>query len=97
MTERIQCCVPFCKRTARAKGFPGEEIICGKHWMMVSKPTRRFQKRALRKAVAFMETYPDPADVPPALQDYAIRLIKISLKAWERVKKEAIEAAGGIG
>jgi hypothetical protein len=31
-TDRIPCCVPFCRRTGARIRFPdAEEIICGKH------------------------------------------------------------------
>lgn len=94
MTVPIPCCVPFCKRTAA--GGPGEEIICGKHWMMVAKETRRVHSRMRRKAIAFMDKHPFPDDLTEEKRAFGARLIRISYKTWERVKKEAIEAAGGL-
>ncbi|WP_262027630.1 hypothetical protein [Microvirga sp. Mcv34] len=42
MTERVRCCVPFCRRTIAAEKLkPWNEWICGKHWSAVPKIERR--------------------------------------------------------
>ena len=45
MTERVECCVPLCRRTI---GKPYDEWICAKHWPGVPK----HMKAALRRAKA---------------------------------------------
>lgn len=44
MTERISCCVPFCRRTTRNDGT-FSEWICGKHWRLVSRKAKLFKRR----------------------------------------------------
>lgn len=76
MTDRIPCCVPFCKRTRQA--IPElflVEWICGEHWRMTSPLWRRRFFKA-KKAQH---------------RSWLVRQI------WTRLKKQAIEAAGGIG
>ena len=43
MSERIGCCVPFCRRTRLNPGF--NEWICGKHWAVIAKDRRRVYGR----------------------------------------------------
>ena len=49
MTERIACCVPFCRRTTLNK-HGWSEWICGDHWRLIPKPLRRVQGRINRRA-----------------------------------------------
>lgn len=89
MTERPKyprtgCVVPFCRRTSTL--FQGE-WICGEHWRCVSPHLRRRHHklaRAYRKA--------------DAAQRYgrANRLIGLFERNWARIKRHAIERAGGI-
>lgn len=47
---RIPCCVPFCGRTAAADKHPGcSDIICGKHWRLAPKVSRRVYTRAYKR------------------------------------------------
>ncbi len=46
MTERLGCCVPFCRRTTRRVEFA--EWICGNHWRLVGKPQRQAYGRLMR-------------------------------------------------
>ncbi len=45
-SARIQCCIPFCRRTRINPGF--SEWICGDHWRNVPKPQRRVHGRLQR-------------------------------------------------
>jgi hypothetical protein len=82
--------VPFCRRTAAAEivetaagQFPTVEVICAKHWRPVD-PKRR---RAWRRLAKLIRTAP--------LED----LVDIGRRAgrvWDALRREAIEAAGGI-
>lgn len=46
---RINCCVPFCRRTSRnPDGWA--EWICGKHWSTTSKRVRAAYHRRKRRA-----------------------------------------------
>jgi hypothetical protein len=58
MTDRLPCCVPFCRRTTRDDGR-FSEWICGAHWRLVDKELRRLKSRAgaaIRKAEAEIES-----------------------------------------
>ena len=48
MTERIACCVPFCRRTT-ARFRPPTEWICGDHWRGVPKRLRGLYSLAKRR------------------------------------------------
>jgi hypothetical protein len=45
MTDRIPCCVPFCRRTRRNDGR-FSEWICGAHWRLVDKKLKRLKKQS---------------------------------------------------
>ncbi len=96
MTDRISCCVPFCRRTYRNdEGYA--EHLCGNHWRLADKYLRRrrgkLEHRYRRKFgnTAFWEY---PAGSPERLE--AVKLDRICGKAWEACKKQAIERAAGI-
>jgi len=78
---RVGCVVPYCRRTTVA-GRPDAEWLCPKHWPTISKRRRQVWGR-LRKQ---WRRY-GPEKVSPA------RWFRI----WDRLKREAIERAGGIG
>ncbi|GLK86629.1 hypothetical protein [Ancylobacter defluvii] len=85
----IGCCVPFC-RAARGdrKGDPLSahmEWICSRHWQSVSKRLKR-RRSKLRRLLARTN---DPAR--------RLRINEADNRAWAACKREAIEAAGGIG
>lgn len=79
--DRIPCEVPFCKRTADSSKFEeGERIVCRKHWRLGDARPRRVYSAAMRK---FKKT----GD---------LRYVEIANRNWERVRKQAIERAGGL-
>ncbi len=83
MTDRISCCVPFCRRThANPKGWV--EWVCGKHWAMVSKSVRR--RRAKVQRAIKRESDPDRVS----------RLYYCDEVLWRKGLKQAIERAAGI-
>lgn len=98
MTDRIACCVPFCRRTAPRDKFPNcSEIICGKHGRMASRTVRlRYRKlfRRYRKNLGGMQYWEHPAGSPLRLE--GVKLACILDKLWDRYKQGAIEAAAGI-
>lgn len=47
MTERLRCCVPFCRRTTKQAEFP--EWICGDHWCLLPKQRRRAYGRHVKR------------------------------------------------
>ncbi len=80
---RAQCAVPFCGRTT---GRAHDEWICGDHWKLVSHDTRRriaLHRRRFHKGGA-SETDKNRAH-------------HFFWSYWDRAKREAIEAAAGIG
>ncbi|KAB0269007.1 hypothetical protein FEZ63_02555 [Microvirga brassicacearum] len=48
MSDRISCCVPFCRRT-RKNDLGFLEWICGDHWRGVPKPMRQAYGRVTRR------------------------------------------------
>ena len=81
MTDRIPCEVPFCRRTAdRSKFGDGVRIICGKHWRLGNMRPRKLYSAAKRK---FKKTGID-------------RYNWLANRAWDIVRKQAIERAAGI-
>lgn len=85
--SRLQCIVPFCRRTARADHFPpGYTIICQKHWRLVPQPLKREHRRwerMARKAISRGLCTP--------------RIHTRAFSAWSACKAAAIEAAMGVG
>jgi hypothetical protein len=47
VSDRLQCCVPFCRRTTARSDF--EQWICGDHWRLVGQTKRRVYGRYLRR------------------------------------------------
>ncbi|MDQ0510915.1 hypothetical protein [Ancylobacter amanitiformis] len=95
MTTRLQCCVPFCRRTTKDRH---DEWVCGKHWSAVPQRERRRLARAgrwYRKRFGQNAAWTYPAGSPKRIE--AVRFDRHWRKCWERCKRAAIEAAGGIG
>jgi hypothetical protein len=80
MSDRIPCCVPFCKRTAPKARWPHAfEWICSKHWRLVDLDARRLNSAYLRR-----ERKGKPVNSPTPYWH------------WQRCKRQAIEAAMGL-
>lgn len=98
---RTACCVPFCRRTrGLRKGETAlpSEWVCGEHWRMVPKHNRVRLTRAYRwYRRRFGDNGPHiyPAGSPNRLA--AVRYGRHWRRCWERCKRAAIEAAGGVG
>lgn len=100
---RIGCCVPFCRRTiGAAKLAPNSEWVCGKHWPLVPKRLKRHKRliaklihREMHKHPLFNEYWKMPPGSRARIRAY--HLWTIDAAVWERCKRAAIEAAGGIG
>jgi hypothetical protein len=47
MSDRLRCCVPFCRRTHK----PGQwaEWMCQKHWVLIRAERRRVYRRLERR------------------------------------------------
>ncbi|CAB4167976.1 hypothetical protein UFOVP860_74 [uncultured Caudovirales phage] len=87
---RLACCVPFCRRTFKNDkvGTPwleGSRVICGKHWRMGNATARRRHSRLsrLQKRGIIVRKAGQIEDMLHAL--------------WDRILKQATEAAAGIG
>lgn len=95
---RIPCIVPFCRRTADAAKFAGQEIICGKHWRLASATLRRRHSRMARR---YRKHFGDNGwwhYAPGSPERLAcVRLARICDALWDRCKAQAIQRAGGIG
>ena len=85
MTARTPCCVPFCRRTTANIFY--REWICPDHWREVSL-TARVDKRKWARIAKRVVTVHHPR--------YLGRIFARADAAWERCKREAIEAAAGI-
>lgn len=81
MTDRIGCCVPYCRRTRKNDFRPGAEWICGDHWRLIDKARRRVWGRIRGRWRRFG---------PPAAAD------AIATRLWAALKRQAIERAMGI-
>lgn len=95
MTDRLSCCVPFCKRTRKADG--STEWLCGNHWPLVPAKLRRLKslaERRYKRRYANRSFWTFPAGSPDRLG--AVRLDRLCNRLWERCKKAAIERAAGI-
>jgi hypothetical protein len=92
-TMRLACCIPFCRRTFKndKAGTPwpeGAQVMCGKHWRMVSRDRRRRYSRLHRLW----------KNKKGAVQgEIADRIVRLLNDEFERFKKIATEAAAGIG
>lgn len=88
MSERISCCIPFCKRTrGDRKGDPiteGMEWMCGDHWQFV--PARLKRRRA--KVRRIEKRHPDPCIL--------FRSEEVDARIWAVCKAAATERAAGI-
>ena len=97
---RLQCCVPFCRRTTANKHGWGE-WVCGKHWAAVPKEKRRAWLRLgreVRSAIALEPLTREYWKLPPGSPKRiaAVRMWHRYDRIWNRVKRIAIERAGGI-
>lgn len=96
MTDRISCCVPFCRRTF--KNDEGcTEVICGKHWRLAAPHLRRRKTklfRLYRKRFGDTPFWEYPAGSPKRLE--AVKIDRLCDRAWKICKKQAIERAAGI-
>lgn len=83
---RARCCVPFCRHTRAVPSTwtSTHEWICGDHWRAIDKPYRRVWGRYKRKWRRF-----GPAITEMVMTDAEYRV-------WCRLKRQAIERAGGI-
>lgn len=100
MTDRIPCAVPYCRRTlGRDRGY--REWICGKHWALLPKRTRRRYSRArriMRKRIERDATYSTPWKYPAGSPERiaAVKAWRTFDRVWQRIKEQAIERAMGI-
>ena len=83
MTDRLPCCVPFCRRTTAAGRF--DEWLCAKHRPLVSARLKARKRKAQRP---LLRAHARGLDKP---------LIAARAAAtWQACKAEAIERAAGI-
>jgi hypothetical protein len=103
MADRINCCIPYCRRTARADKHPtSEEIICGKCWRLISPATkarrRELAKRAKRVDRLLMRrailTRPN---IEISLIELERLFVAAQAKNWQQAKADATNGRAGIG
>ncbi len=92
---RIACCVPYCRRTAKDDGVEGQEVICGKHWRSADRDLCRRYKKLCRELGPLMDRPPE--EYPEAKRNEIIAKYHSANDMWQQIKKQAIEAAMGIG
>lgn len=96
MTDRLSCCVPFCKRTRHNReGFT--DWICSVHWPAVSKTLKKRRSKLDRRYRLLFGSNPFWAykgGSPERIE--AVKLARICGKAWDACKRQAIERAVGI-
>jgi hypothetical protein len=95
--DRIRCCVPFCRRTADAEKFKGQQIICGKHWRLASPTLRKRHRRIVRM---YRQRFGENGywHYLPGSEKRVecVRVGRLCDALWERCKREAIERAVGL-
>lgn len=97
MSDRLSCCVPFCKRTRHNREGYSSEWICGPHWRAIRPALRRrksFIFRRYKRRFGRNGYWAYPAGSPDRLE--AVRLDRLCDKVWDSCKKAAIERAAGI-
>ncbi|RWF63913.1 MAG: hypothetical protein EOQ34_30070 [Mesorhizobium sp.] len=102
MSDRIACCVPFCRRSiAKDRNGGHTDWICGVHWPGVSRKlkaeynlAKRRARRIIRRKPIYREYWKLPPGSPGRCSAVAMwaRLDSI----WARCKRDAIERAAGI-
>ncbi|MGR4927319.1 hypothetical protein ACIPUD_10980 [Bradyrhizobium sp. CAR08] len=90
--------MPFCRRSTKEQY---SEWICSVHWPMVPKRTRQRRsqaKRLLKRAHlhADREARKTQGYISTWRMNRIGALRRIASASWERCKREAIEAAGGL-
>lgn len=90
MTGRLSCCVPHCRRTKPVSPEIveldvvvidlAEEWVCSTHWRQVPVRLRRLHSAAKRRL----------------RERRTVRFALVAGRIWERCKRAAIEAGGGI-
>ena len=96
MSDRIHCCVPFCRRTTKDDGHVSE-FLCSNHWPTISPHLRRREsklRRLYKRRFGDYAFWHFPAGSPKRIE--ALKLRRLYEKAWERCKSQAIERAAGI-
>lgn len=94
---RIPCIVPFCGCTADARKFPGDtEIICAKHWRLVSAETKARYRTVKRRKRNLWRIITDPRAARKPGKSIYYRAQDAVQKCWAQIKREAIERAAGI-
>jgi hypothetical protein len=94
MSDRLGCCVPFCRRTTKRDC---SEWVCGPHWAAVPTLLKKRKYKLFRLYKRRFGTngyWAYPAGSPNRL--LAVRLERLCEKAWKRCKRAAIETAAGI-
>jgi len=78
--QRVNCCVPFCRRTIGAGRLASgdDEWICGMHWALAPKRMRRAYHRARRRGRRYGKG------------------CKGTYRLWRRLKRAIMERAAGI-
>ena len=85
MKRRLNCCVPFCRRTTARTDFA--EWICGDHWHLLPLRARRVYGRYVRRWRRYSPVAGE-GDITGLLAKHRI---------WQWLKRRAIERATGIG
>lgn len=97
MADRINCCVPFCRRTRHNRDNTSE-WICSEHWKAVPLHLKRRKYKLFRRYKRLFGLngywcYPVGSDK----RITAVRLDRLCDKAWTRCREAAIERAVGLG
>ncbi len=98
MSDRLSCCVPYCRCTTKRNV---SEWICGKHWRLVPRKLRsdyasakRIARRLVARKPAYREWWAYPGGSSNRLAAVALR--RRLDRLWDRCKTAAIEGAAGI-
>lgn len=92
-----------CRRSFKSE-FPGQEVMCGKHWRLAPQPMRRVLARSLRrwrKAYTAYERAPPGDGSREHPKAVALRACEARERAhfrlWNRIKRYVTDVVVGIG
>lgn len=93
MTDRIACCIMFCKRTTRRDRLDPKhsEWICREHWKTIPKKVKRRKAKAdkiyKRADAEFCKLYGQQGGVTEAQYNRIRAAQRLANLTWERCKE----------
>lgn len=97
MTERVNCCIPGCRRgTTKLEDPEDDEIICSTHFRMVPAATKRRRRVIAAEMRRLEKIIPADHDLTEANLRIVTRMLRMRNRSWRLIKSQALRAAAGI-